>query len=97
MPPEWIGLLGFVPVAIGVKKLVEWKRDKNHSSLEKPTGASVLTVAAVTFANGGNNIGIYAPLFASSEAAQLGVMLGVFFVLIAVWCVIGYYLLKSDG
>lgn len=92
VPREWIGLLGLVPVAIGVKKLVEWKRAEHHSSVEKPAGVTVLTVAAVTFANGGDNIGIYAPLFASSEAAQLGVILGVFFVLIAVWCVLGYYL-----
>ena len=92
VPREWIGLLGLVPVAMGVKKLVEWKRAEDHSSVEKPAGATVLTVAAVTFANGGDNIGIYAPLFASSEAAQSGVMLGVFFVLIAVWCALGYYL-----
>jgi cadmium resistance protein CadD (predicted permease) len=32
------------------------------------------------------------PLSDNSEAAQLGVMLAVFFVLIAVWCVVGYYL-----
>jgi cadmium resistance protein CadD (predicted permease) len=92
VPREWIGLLGIVPVALGVKKLVEWKRSEHHSSSERPAGASVLSVAAVTFANGGDNIGIYAPLFASSEAAQLGVVLGVFFILIAVWCALGYYL-----
>jgi len=29
-------------------------------------------VAAVTFANGGDNIGIYVPLFASSDLTSLG-------------------------
>ena len=94
VPREWVGLLGIVPMVIGVKKLLEWKHAKgeNNSSLEKPAGASVFTVAAVTFANGGDNIGVYTPLFASSGAAQLGVILAVFFVLIAVWCAVGYYL-----
>ena len=94
VPREWIGLLGIGPTVIGVKKLIEWKHAKveNNSSVENPAGVSVFTVAAVTFANGGDNIGIYTPLFASSEAAQLGVILAVFFVLIAVWCAVGYYL-----
>lgn len=37
-----------------------------------PSAASVLTVAAVTFANGGDNIGIYAPRsrFESNDPAR---------------------------
>jgi len=41
-------------------------------------------VIAVTIANGGDNIGIYVPLFASSDAASLGVILVVFYLLLAV-------------
>lgn len=88
---QWIGLLGLVPIAIGLKKLIEWRRGESGER-EKPAGASVLVVAAVTVANGGDNIGIYTPLFASSEAAQLIVTLSVFFVLIGVWCVVGYFM-----
>jgi cadmium resistance transport/sequestration family protein len=99
-PREWIGLLGLLPVAIGVRKLIEsWKAkgDVAHEAPEvKPaaagTASSVLTVAAVTFANGGDNIGIYTPLFAASDLARLLVTLVVFFVLLGVWCVAGYYL-----
>jgi cadmium resistance transport/sequestration family protein len=46
----------------------------------------VYRVAGVTFANGGDNIGIYVPLFASSTPPHLGVILATFFVLIGVWC-----------
>lgn len=88
---EWIGLLGLVPIAIGIKKIIEWRQEKSEEKI-MAAGASVLTVAAVTIANGGDNIGIYTPLFASSEAAQLVMMLSVFFVLIGVWCVAGYFL-----
>ncbi|MEI6332377.1 MAG: cadmium resistance transporter [Pseudanabaena sp. ELA645] len=43
-------------------------------------------MGAVTFANGGDNIGIYIPLFASSNAVTLSITLATFFVLITVWC-----------
>ncbi len=59
--------------------------------------ASVLSphtyqVAAVTLANGGDNIGIYVPLFASSSLADLAIILTSFLILIAVWCAIALYL-----
>jgi cadmium resistance protein CadD (predicted permease) len=43
-------------------------------------------VAAVTFANGGDNIGVYIPLFASSNAATLSITLATFLILITVCC-----------
>jgi hypothetical protein len=48
------------------------------------------SISAITFANGGDNIGIYTPLFASSDSAQLGVLLAVFYGMLAVWCGLGY-------
>jgi len=48
-------------------------------------------VAAVTFANGGDNIGIYVP---SSDLTSLGVILSVFFLLIGV-CYVAYQLTAS--
>lgn len=47
------------------------------------------SVATVTCANGGDNISIYTPLFASRDLPTLIVMLGVFFMLLAVWCYAG--------
>ena len=92
IPHAWIGLLGLAPIAIGIRKLIEWIRGKDQPSEKKPVAASVLTVAAVTFANGGDNIGIYVPLFANSDASALLITLIAFAVLIAVWCVVGHYL-----
>ncbi len=59
--------------------------------------ASVLSphtyqVAAVTLANGGDNIGIYVPLFASSSLPDLAIILTSFLILIALWCGIALYL-----
>lgn len=93
-PREWIGLLGLVPIFIGVRGWLN--RNKNRETeLEPAPGGSnnfsaVLSVAVVTFANGGDNIGIYAPLFAGSDFARLAVMLAVFYVLLGAWCFVGY-------
>jgi cadmium resistance transport/sequestration family protein len=92
IPQTWIGLLGLAPIAIGIKKLIDWNRGKENDTAKQSDTASVFTVAAVTFANGGDNIGIYIPLFANSDATALLITLITFGALIAIWCVVGYYL-----
>ncbi|MBD1865093.1 MULTISPECIES: cadmium resistance transporter [Trichocoleus] len=57
----------------------------------------VYHVAAVTLANGGDNIGIYVPLLASSDPASLAVILSVFFVLVGVWCYIAERLTRQPA
>jgi cadmium resistance transport/sequestration family protein len=110
IPKAWIGILGLVPIVIGINRLIN--RDSNQNQvqtvsdeLNSATGntsmvsilGSVLSpqtykVAAITFANGGDNIGIYVPLFASNNLISLGITIGVFLMLIGVWCYIAYLL-----
>ena len=52
------------------------------------------SVAVITLANGGDNIGIYVPFFASLTWSSLLVVLTVFFILVAVWCAIAYGLAR---
>lgn len=113
VPRSWIGLLGLLPIAIGIKQLLSRLEDADaevqavttngaQSSSSKPALAilaSVLNpqtykVAAVTVANGGDNIGIYVPLFASSNLPSLGVIISVFFLLVGVWCYVAYRLMS---
>src|SRR5919199_3940599 len=113
VPREWIGLLGLLPIAIGIKQLVSREQDTEQvqtvtSDLE-PTSprnplwsflSSVLSpqsykVAAVTVANGGDNISIYIPLFAGSNLIRLGVIVGGFFFMVGVWCAIAYRLTRQ--
>ena len=54
-----------------------------------------LTVSAVTISNGGDNIGVYVPLFANSTIAEIVVIAIIFTLLVAVWCTIGYTLVKA--
>lgn len=91
MSPAWIGLLGLLPIAIGVRSFL--RRDDDGEERQEAMGAAgMLSVAAVTFSNGGDNIGVYTPLFAASDLATLLVMMAVFFIMLAVWCVAGYFL-----
>lgn len=98
VPIEWIGLSGLIPIGIGLNIL--FKKFKNNLEDEddidinfsKPIGSQIILVSSVTFANGGDNIGIYAPLFASSSLYELSIIIGTFLVMVAVWCMISYFL-----
>lgn len=110
VPRTWIGLLGLVPIVIGISYLLKkttnsvqevaehFARSPSNSSVfSKIAGIlspQIYSVAAVTIANGGDNIGIYVPLFASSDIASLLVILSVFFMLVGVWCYVGYQLTR---
>lgn len=105
LPRPWIGLLGIIPIAIGFSRLFNRDEDESESEeseINSSQGSSfngllspqTYGVAAITFANGGDNIGIYVPLFASSSWESLVVILGEFFVLVGVWCYAAYQLTK---
>jgi cadmium resistance transport/sequestration family protein len=97
-----IGLLGGLPIAVGVLKLLHADQDEEPVQAvsvepQRPVIAGMLNpqifqVAAVTFANGGDNIGIYVPLFARSSWASLGITLGTFFLMVGLWCWCAYWL-----
>ncbi|HEY9906198.1 MAG TPA: cadmium resistance transporter [Thermosynechococcaceae cyanobacterium] len=107
IPKVWIGLLGFVPIAIGISHLLNQKSEepqvkKVSSQFTSGPELSLLApqtyqVAAVTIANGGDNIGIYVPLFASSSLPTLIVLLSVFLGMIGLWCGLAYQLTRHQA
>ena len=56
----------------------------------------MLTVAGVTLANGGDNIGVYVPVFAAGGAATLATYTVVFLILVGVWCAAGYWFARRQ-
>jgi cadmium resistance transport/sequestration family protein len=88
LPQAWVGLLGVVPVLVGIRRWIHRHDAPVHVKVS--AAASTTTVAAVTFANGGDNIGIYTPLFASSDSRGLTTTLVTFYLLLGLWCFIGY-------
>jgi cadmium resistance protein CadD (predicted permease) len=93
---EWIGLLGIFPVMLGIKEF--WtNRTKDDepreiSPAQTASAKGVWSVALITIANGGDNIGVYTPLFAKTSISYLPFYVGVFLILTGVWCYLGYYL-----
>src|SRR5512138_539046 len=55
VPAVWIGLLGLLPIIIGLKKLIKLRYSEDE--IPDVPVRSTLVVAAITFSNGGDNIG----------------------------------------
>jgi cadmium resistance protein CadD (predicted permease) len=101
IPTYIIGLLGIAPIVIGVKKLVTLRKKNECNSKSKEIARDKMNklafaaVAAVTFSNGGDNIGVYTPLFARySTASQITWLISIFMAMTAVWCITAYYLVN---
>lgn len=120
IPSDWIGLLGFLPVLIGINnlRLILLNQDdfNNDISTNLKKNAKyhgfdsrrlslwqvlrdrrTYEVSAVTVSNGGNNLGIYIPLFASSSLENLIVIVLVCYVLIFTWLFLSYNLTRQPG
>jgi len=92
-PHEWLRLLGVGPIAIAIKRLFA-KRDDDHI---RRANTGIFDVASVTFVNGADNIGIYTPLFAVSDAPRVTVLVVVLYVLLAAWCGAGYLIHRQKA
>lgn len=94
----YIGLLGFLPIYLGIKALVGLKSNQSNkeSIVIEPNSnrSNILTVSGVTIANGGDNIGIYVPLFTTLIWTQKLAMISVFLIMTGVWCMLAKYFTK---
>ncbi|MFN6461965.1 MAG: cadmium resistance transporter [Nostoc sp. DedVER02] len=100
---NWIGLLGLLPISIGISSLVNQQEDSSQevfaateeieaSTITSFFSSQAYSVAAVTIANGSDNISIYVPLFASSNLEKFVIIIGLFFLLLGIWCYTAYKL-----
>ncbi|MGX4653235.1 cadmium resistance transporter [Micromonospora sp. SCSIO 07396] len=82
VPDPWTGLLGLLPIGLGVRALLA------HTDDDTPPAVvgGLLGVAGVTVANGADNIAVYVPVFRSLDPTTGLVYLLVFALLVAVWC-----------
>lgn len=87
LPPEVIPYFGLIPLGLGLWAAWQaWRGDDDDDDEAKIEGKNVAvwTVAAVTFANGGDNIGVYVPVFLSVGPAAVVAYCIVFLALVAV-------------
>jgi cadmium resistance protein CadD (predicted permease) len=91
--PAQVGLLGFVPLALGLRGLVDLRvrpgrvgtdtasprrRRRRRRATDRAVGRSLTAAALVTLAAGGDNLAVYIPLFREGGAARLAVVTVVF-------------------
>lgn len=113
----WVGLLGVLPIMIGIHQLMGKEDDEDsdvieevekvHTEVGRPRIKQSLwstirdpkthRVTAVHVSNGGNNVAVYIPLFASSSLPSLGVILTMCYMTIGFWCFCSYNLTRFPG
>ncbi|MCY1141508.1 cadmium resistance transporter [Actinoplanes sp. Pm04-4] len=95
LPDEAVPYLGLLPLALGIKAAVQAWRHRNDNDDDQSEANNdapgILAVAAVTFANGGDNIGVYVPVFATAGAGGMTVYVIVFLLLVGVWVAAGRF------
>ena len=103
IPAAYIGFLGLAPIYFGLKRLWElWSGVETGDNPEDHEKASaghgnIVAVFLVTIANGGDNISVYTPLFATRPALEVAAVGLVFAILTALWCLLGHWLVHHPA
>jgi cadmium resistance protein CadD (predicted permease) len=109
LPTGWIALLGVVPLWLGFSKLRALRAratDGDAGNYEVRTvyqesggrhghRSQALAIAIVTVANGGDNLGVYVPLFAA-DLGRVVTFAVTFAVMTGVWCALGHWLVHNE-
>jgi cadmium resistance protein CadD (predicted permease) len=99
LPPFLVALMGLIPIAIGIKRLVELqernqitRKNKTLQDSKRQGFISLLTVSGMTISNGGDDIGLFTPLFAKyNTMGEVTTLVSIFMALTLVWCILAYY------
>ena len=100
IPQDWmIGLLGLIPIYLGIRVAMGGEEEAEEEEVVEKLesrGSNRLfwTVALITIASGGDNLGIYIPYFTALSVSEIILVLVVFAISIAVLCYISYQLAK---
>jgi cadmium resistance protein CadD (predicted permease) len=100
VPPRWLALLGLFPLALGIREALRLRaaqddEDENDAGEKVAHSRSqVVAVAAITVANGGDNLAIYIPVFANDLSA-VPLYAALFGVMTLAWCALGYGLVNN--
>lgn len=86
LPSAAIPYFGLIPLTLGLRAAWQaWRGDDDDDGAETAgRNVGVGTVAGVTFANGGDNVGVYTPVFLNVEPIAVAAYCVVFLALVAV-------------
>lgn len=103
IPGNYVSLLGLVPIALGIKECIQYHKGKNSANSpeteEKPdvNRGFALSMMLVTIASGGDNIGVYMPLFTGYSIPDMCIVLITFALMTALWCLLSKKLSELPG
>jgi cadmium resistance protein CadD (predicted permease) len=97
--PTVIGLLGLVPITMGLKSAWELGISSDPSEQvsarrSAPGHTNIAAVVAMTVANGGDNVSVYIPVFAMRSGPDIALMGIAFGVMTAFWLYLAYWLTR---
>jgi len=90
VPEDWmIGFLGLIPLILGIRVAIKGGKEEKEEEegeeneivekLESRKSTQLFwTIALITIASGGDNLGIYIPYFATLSGSEIAIMLLVF-------------------
>lgn len=91
IPADYVRFLGILPLALGLYQLrPQSNTDDNSTSL--PVKISATAVTLITIANGGDNVGVYAPLFATQTLEEITLTVGIFALMTGLWLLIAHWI-----
>lgn len=95
IPAFVIGLMGFIPIIIGIKRLTNFRGKPETIQAMKKEYLSFLSVTAITISNGGDDIGVFTPLFAKyNTVAEVSVLISIFLIMTGIWCIVTFYFIR---
>ncbi|MDH6143901.1 cadmium resistance protein CadD (predicted permease) [Kitasatospora sp. GP30] len=90
VPGGWIGLLGLIPLALGVVGLVRAARaHRGGEHVPVVPASGMASVMALTMVNGADNLSVYPPVFRTIGTGAALVTIAVFAAGVVVWCLLG--------
>ncbi|KAG8623530.1 hypothetical protein KVT40_008506 [Elsinoe batatas] len=79
-------MIGFA-VALAVDLFISLGEEESENM--KIAGMkSVLKVSLMTLINGGDNTGVYVPLFAQAKKAEIAMYVLVYYIMLGIWCLV---------
>lgn len=85
LPLKYTGILGLVPIWLGIRAWISRKKDSDDEDVPETQGISLLSMALITIGNGADNVGVYIPLFTGfSGGERLGALV-IFSAMTALW------------
>lgn len=85
LPLKYIGLLGLVPIWLGIRAWLDHKRGNDGDDDADTQAVGLLGMAMITLGNGADNVGVYIPLFTGFSGGERIAAVIVFAGMTALW------------